>query len=152
MRPSHCLFALVAASFCLLIVALVGHYFEAEERAFRLTAVSGEAVVIGHSDSVSRSNGKRSTTHWEHFEFVTAARRVVQFDSVITGLRPRHQVGERLKILYQPLDPTKARLDDDSATTVATLLYWVASIGFVAVTVVGVRYVRGRRARRAIIA
>jgi hypothetical protein len=129
-RTFHWLFAIAVSVAATLLIAFDGWRLQSEEREFRLSALTADGIVVGHHQSERRRmNNERSTTDWEEFEFTTQTGRVVRLNSVITGLRPRHEVGHHARILYQPDDPPGARLDDTAASTAGTILFWIAPIG-----------------------
>jgi hypothetical protein len=96
------------------LVLAIASWLEADFARHKATALSADAVVTGHHETTAKSNGKRSGTGWDDYEYTTDAGRRVAFSVVNSGSQPSRPVGHRARILYQPDNPEQARLDDGS--------------------------------------
>lgn len=62
--------------------------------------------------------------------FAAPGGRVVEFTESVSSNPPAHRVGERVKILYRPEDPTRARVASTSSLYLLTIIF--AAIGGIA--------------------
>ncbi|HTU60154.1 MAG TPA: DUF3592 domain-containing protein [Polyangiales bacterium] len=92
----------------------IASWLDADFARHKATALSADAVVSGHHETTTQSNGKRSTTGWDEYEYTTDAGHRIAFSVVNSGSQPSRPVGHRARILYQPDNPEQVRLDDGS--------------------------------------
>lgn len=128
----------------------VSYYLELEERSFRETARPSIGTVVGYTEGRFRDhNGRTRTSDFDVYEFRTEDGRLVRFSSAVTGVHPRRAVGASAPLIYQPAEPTRARLDDDSVAVGRKIFGYVVPIGLVLAAIFVVVWWKSERAPRA---
>jgi Protein of unknown function (DUF3592) len=113
----------------LLAIAL---YLRSEAESFKATAARATATVVDHSDRHWRdSDNDERVDQADVYQFTAASGQVVRFKSLISHSQPRRAIGDHAAALYDPNDPSAARLDDDSRTLIASILLWCSPLGLV---------------------
>lgn len=133
---------------CLVSAVLIaaGLYLRADDATFKSTAARATASVVAHEDRRWRdSNNDERVDSADVYQFTTASGQVAQFKSPISHSQSRRPVGAQAQALYDPNDPTGARLDDDSHQRMATILLWCSPFGVVISAVYFLVWARTRR-------
>jgi hypothetical protein len=130
---------LVLIGLMLLGVVLVGFGFKmrADTRRFLATAEPATGVVVRVDQRVSRERvGSGDNAHWANVtrnfpivEFRTAREQVAQFQADDGSLR----VGEPVRVVYDPANPRKARLDKWGNRWAGPLACWGAGLAILVV-------------------
>ncbi|HVF45383.1 MAG TPA: DUF3592 domain-containing protein [Pyrinomonadaceae bacterium] len=81
-----------------------------------------------------REHRGEGVTYAPVIRFAGPGGRVVEFTESVASSPPAHRVGERVRILYRPEDPTRARVASTSNLYLLTIIF--AAIGGV-VSVIG---------------
>jgi hypothetical protein len=113
----------------LLAIAL---YLHSEDEQFKAAAARATATVVAYDDYHWRdSDNDPRVDQADVYQFTAASGQVVRFKSPISHSQPRRAIGALAQALYDPNDPSRARLDDDSRALVATILLWCSPLGLV---------------------
>jgi hypothetical protein len=107
--------------------------------AYRFIAGSEEAdgTVIDLKESYDSQDD--TTVYYPIVRFTTAEGRTVEFESNVSS---SHDVGDRVEVLYDPDDPTDARLSGFFNLWFGSLAFGAVGIGFVAIGAYIVRRTR----------
>src|SRR5262245_50484986 len=117
---------------CVMTLFLVGFALlvRKDDQRFRARAQPAVATVVARQDTQRRDErGKLDIQKGDIYEFTAPSGQAVRFRSNITWQRPRRPIGERANILYDPGDPSEARLDDDSDSRGANVALWLSPLG-----------------------
>jgi len=149
-RRDYIAFAVVTVVGVVMAVALAwgGLYMLEEDEAYRRTAREARAVVVGHHETREHVRNETRHTSWQDYQITTPEGHVVPYRVVITGKRPRLEVGSAVQALYQPSDPDDVRLDDGQERSMGRFLIALSPTG-VAASALGIYlWLRKRRLPR----
>lgn len=109
-----------------LVIFVAGWQITAETRQFLSSAERTEGEVVAHE-----AYEREARTPRERFRLVvsfqTASGARIRFRSTANYGRPPYAVGERVPVLYDPLDPFTARVDR-RIETIAPLIIWGVAV------------------------
>jgi hypothetical protein len=94
------------------LLCLISLFWVWRVRRFLATAVDVDGTVLGHEPraSTSSSGSGSSITYHPVVQFATTEGQAVQFTDSVGGSPPSHDVGETVRVKYDPGDPADARI------------------------------------------
>lgn len=129
---------------------LAGSFFIlSHTRGFIAGASEAEGKVIALDRSTSSSNsGSRSTAYRPVVGFASGTGKRFEFTSSVGSSPPSHRVGESVTVLYNPADPSNARIKSFVQLWFGFLIVFVLGLVFAAIGL-GMIFVRARGRSRA---
>jgi hypothetical protein len=135
MRPRSLGFTSILAVFILVGAFFIGLGVRSlvTTQRFLAKASTADGVVVRLDKVVERSReGDRYTLYYPVVRFVTASGQVVEYSDDLGEDPPAYRVGDSVRVLYDPADPQKARLDTWSSQWLgATIQIGVGGLVFV---------------------
>lgn len=109
----------------------------------------GKVIDLERTRSSSSSSSRSSSTMYRPVvEFTTATGKRIEFVSSVGSSPPSHRVGEAVTVLYNPADPSKARIKSFFQLWFGFLIVFFLGLVFAAIGL-GMIFVRSRGRQRA---
>lgn len=120
-----------------------GIYLAQKRQAFLDTAIVAEGVVVDFTHKTSTSDGKTTSTYYPKVRYTpTGYDTPVTFEHDWGSSNPSYSRGEQVRVLYSPISPDDAIIDEGWMNWLASIL--TLSIGLL-FTLVGAATLRNRR-------